>query len=277
MGTAAPVRFADTSLASAVTEVVARDSSTTAAALLTRLASETSMLTALSEVLSRHHAEAQQRLVSAGRVSSDSTTSADATAVLTIEYPGGGSVDVQPTRTASQVLALMPAPDADAIPGAPRARSSSPAPRDRTPAASGALVVRTQMAAQLAARSMTSGSIREILDYALTDSDYSSVLALLATVGGNTGAPPASAAAIAALPDIELGATEAEASCAICLTELGQCGPTKALPCGSGNVPHAFHAQCITAWLRLHSTCPTCRARLAEPGAQLPLAPAGST
>jgi hypothetical protein len=248
-----------------VTEVVARDSSTTAAALLSRLASETSMLAALSEVLSRHHAEAQQRLASAGRVS-ETTTSADAAAVLAIEYPG--SVDVQQARPAPQVLALMHAPDADAT-VAPRARSSSPAPRDRTPAASGALVVRTSVGAPVG------GSLRDLLDFALTDSDYSSVLALLATVGGNTGAPPASAAAIAALPDIELGAVEAEASCAICLTELGLCGPIKALPCGIGNVPHAFHAQCITAWLRLHSTCPTCRARLAEPGAGPPLAPAG--
>lgn len=259
-----------------MTDVVPRDGSSTAAALLTRLASETSMLTALSEVLSRHHAEAQQRLAAAGRVAD--STGTEPAPVLAIEYPGvhaEDSVDVRPARSASQVLALMHAGDGDAsIPGAPRARSSSPAPRDRTPAASGALVVRT-------AGRAAGGTLSSLLDFALTDSDYTAVLSLLATVGGNTGAPPASAAAIAALPDIVLDSVEAEASCAICLAELG-CGPAKALPCGTGNVPHAFHAQCIGAWLRLHNSCPTCRARLAEPDAAVaerdtppPLAPAG--
>jgi hypothetical protein len=146
--------------------------------------------------------------------------------------------------------------------GATHSRSTSPSPRDRTPAAGGTLVVRNA-AGGLASR-MANGSLRELLDYVLSDSDLSNVLSLLATVGGNTGCPPASTAAIEAVPEVTLTDADAQAaSCAICLADLG-CGPVKAMPCGTPRVPHAFHAPCINAWLRLHNSCPTCRASLAE-------------
>jgi hypothetical protein len=234
--------------------------------LLTRLANETSMLNALTEVLSRHHMEAQQRLAAAtARLHVAETSAAMALPpvppepadVLAIEYPSDplAHSGVAPPAAVESAAAVVVV----------RSRSPSPSPRDRTPAAAGALVVRNVAGAQLASR-MATGSLRDLLDFALTDSDFSNVLALLATVGGNTGAPPASAAAIDAVPEIQFSDEDHLASsCPICLTDLG-CGMVKALPCGD-RVQHAFHAQCINAWLRLHNSCPTCRASLVEPGA----------
>ena len=40
--------------------------------------------------------------------------------------------------------------------------------------------------------------------------------------------------------------------CPICFTEL--CATDKYLPC-----KHAFHTECIDAWLKCASTCPLCR------------------
>lgn len=296
-----------------VTPAPPRESTTAAtanaaSALLTRLANETSLLNALTEVLTRHHAEAQQRLAAAAArlsVAENSTgllrpgrsaasplpLPSESADVLAIEYPSdghGASLDGRTDATSPlplahgrEVLALTHAPDdvnnaldsahmagsLDSTAAAVvRSRSTSPSPRDRTPAAGGALVVRSPAGAQLASR-MAAGSLRDLLDYALTDTDFTNVLALLTSVGGNTGAPPASAAAIDAVPEVQLTDVDAmAASCAICLADLG-CGAVKSLPCGAARVPHAFHAQCINAWLRLHNSCPTCRASIAEPAA----------
>lgn len=45
------------------------------------------------------------------------------------------------------------------------------------------------------------------------------------------------------------------ADCAICLTEFAAGDEIRLLPqCG-----HGFHVSCIDAWLRSHSSCPSCR------------------
>ena len=44
--------------------------------------------------------------------------------------------------------------------------------------------------------------------------------------------------------------------CAVCIAELRDGDAARLLPrCG-----HCFHADCVGAWLRLHATCPLCRA-----------------
>ncbi|CAO2186166.1 unnamed protein product [Urochloa humidicola] len=74
-----------------------------------------------------------------------------------------------------------------------------------------------------------------------------------------------SADAIAALPtfvfapgggggDGEPAATEMD--CPVCLGQVEAGEKVRRLPkCG-----HSFHAECVDAWLRAHSTCPMCRA-----------------
>uniref|UniRef100_A0A0D9Y7G3 RING-type domain-containing protein n=1 Tax=Oryza glumipatula TaxID=40148 RepID=A0A0D9Y7G3_9ORYZ len=79
--------------------------------------------------------------------------------------------------------------------------------------------------------------------------------------------PPAAAAAsartrddvLASLPVFVVrssGGEKAEAECAVCIAELRDGDECRALPrCG-----HRFHAACVDGWLRLHTTCPLCRA-----------------
>ncbi|GJN14156.1 hypothetical protein PR202_gb00942 [Eleusine coracana subsp. coracana] len=51
------------------------------------------------------------------------------------------------------------------------------------------------------------------------------------------------------------------AECAVCIVELKDGDSARRLPrCG-----HRFHADCVGTWLRLHATCPLCRAGVAEP------------
>ncbi|KAL2251264.1 UNVERIFIED_CONTAM: RING-H2 finger protein ATL22 [Sesamum indicum] len=46
--------------------------------------------------------------------------------------------------------------------------------------------------------------------------------------------------------------------CAICLSDVRGGDRYRKLPeCG-----HCFHAQCIDAWFKVHSTCPLCRTRM---------------
>ncbi|EEE54105.1 hypothetical protein OsJ_00860 [Oryza sativa Japonica Group] len=64
-----------------------------------------------------------------------------------------------------------------------------------------------------------------------------------------------SAAAIAALPTFGYEASAAAAAaldCAVCLGQVDAGEKVRQLPkCG-----HLFHAECVDAWLRAHSTCP---------------------
>ncbi len=146
---------------------------------------------------------------------------------------------------------------------APSPRAGSLSPRDHTPASSGALVLRSGRVAPGAG-----DSLRSLLDYAFSDADFASVLALLAAAGGHAGPAPASAAAIDALPALHLAVAGCDGTaCPVCLCDLGAEAPVKAMPCGTVHVPHAFHAHCIERWLRLHNSCPTCRTALAEPPA----------
>ncbi|KAH7433980.1 hypothetical protein KP509_07G095600 [Ceratopteris richardii] len=82
---------------------------------------------------------------------------------------------------------------------------------------------------------------------------------------GRTGSPPASKAAIAAMPTFKVGkqtfgsdacgtTDEALNECAVCkeVFEIG--GEVKEMPC-----KHFYHSDCILPWLELHSTCPLCR------------------
>jgi len=49
--------------------------------------------------------------------------------------------------------------------------------------------------------------------------------------------------------------------CAVCIVELRDGDSARLLPrCG-----HRFHADCVGAWLRLHATCPLCRASVVAP------------
>ncbi|CAN6351313.1 unnamed protein product [Urochloa humidicola] len=51
--------------------------------------------------------------------------------------------------------------------------------------------------------------------------------------------------------------------CAVCIVELRHGDAARRLPrCG-----HRFHADCVGAWLRLHATCPLCRATVVAPAA----------
>uniref|UniRef100_A0A0D9WFL1 RING-type E3 ubiquitin transferase n=1 Tax=Leersia perrieri TaxID=77586 RepID=A0A0D9WFL1_9ORYZ len=54
------------------------------------------------------------------------------------------------------------------------------------------------------------------------------------------------------------------AECAVCIVELRDGDTARLLPrCG-----HRFHADCVAAWLRLHSTCPLCRAAVLAPASK---------
>ncbi|KAG5147210.1 hypothetical protein AAZX31_06G014400 [Glycine max] len=75
--------------------------------------------------------------------------------------------------------------------------------------------------------------------------------------------PPASAnkgvkkKVLRSLPKVTASAESAVkfADCAICLTEFAAGDEIRVLPqCG-----HGFHVSCIDAWLRSHSSCPSCR------------------
>ncbi|CAM0880384.1 unnamed protein product [Alopecurus aequalis] len=68
------------------------------------------------------------------------------------------------------------------------------------------------------------------------------------------------ASALSALPVTayrkEVGA--AGADCAVCLSELVDGDKVRELP----NCGHAFHVECVDAWLRSRTTCPLCRAEV---------------
>jgi len=94
------------------------------------------------------------------------------------------------------------------------------------------------------------------------DNIWTSWNAHMATRRANTGMKDKS---IKALPSIIYGksimpllATE----CAICLAEFVEGEDVKVLP----RCNHGFHMECVDKWLRSHSSCPTCRHCLLDPG-----------
>lgn len=55
--------------------------------------------------------------------------------------------------------------------------------------------------------------------------------------------------------------------CIVCLCQVSPRDEYRKLPnCDHGN---QFHARCIDAWLKDHSTCPICRSHIPRPLAQL--------
>ncbi|CAL4900260.1 unnamed protein product [Urochloa decumbens] len=76
------------------------------------------------------------------------------------------------------------------------------------------------------------------------------------------GAPPLEDVALALPVYIYSSAGGAEGGkqdadeCAVCIVDLRDGEPARRVPrCG-----HQFHADCVATWLRLHATCPLCRA-----------------
>nr|CAB3475786.1 unnamed protein product [Digitaria exilis] len=93
------------------------------------------------------------------------------------------------------------------------------------------------------------------------------VLAAAAAADANGGGDRGmSADAIAALPTFTFsvdGDEVAALDCPVCLGQAEAGDKVRRLPkCG-----HAFHAECVDAWLRAHSTCPMCRAAVGPPAA----------
>ncbi|OQE46657.1 hypothetical protein PENCOP_c001G04221 [Penicillium coprophilum] len=78
------------------------------------------------------------------------------------------------------------------------------------------------------------------------------------TGGTSTAAPPASDAAVRALPrrkvNEEMMGSEGKAECSICMENVELGLEVTVLPC-----THWFHFNCIHAWLTQHDTCPHCR------------------
>ena len=74
-----------------------------------------------------------------------------------------------------------------------------------------------------------------------------------------TGTPPTSQMAIASLPVVNVQSEdgEAEKDCPICTETFEHMEPATKLPCG-----HYFHRDCVVPWLKMHSTCPSCRHEL---------------
>ncbi|XP_071732811.1 probable E3 ubiquitin-protein ligase RHC2A [Rutidosis leptorrhynchoides] len=68
--------------------------------------------------------------------------------------------------------------------------------------------------------------------------------------------PPASKAAVEALPDIEIQETDVvtESHCAVCKEAFELQAQVKQMPC-----QHLYHSDCILPWLSLRNTCPLCR------------------
>ncbi|UJR16536.1 hypothetical protein I4U23_003436 [Adineta vaga] len=78
-------------------------------------------------------------------------------------------------------------------------------------------------------------------------------------MGENSGPAPAPENRINSIPTVKVTGEQARDNlqCAICMDDFKENDEAKRLPCS-----HHFHEECISRWLRLHGTCPTCRVTL---------------
>lgn len=72
----------------------------------------------------------------------------------------------------------------------------------------------------------------------------------------NEGTPPALPQVIESLPKRNITKEQVDVclSCTICRCDYEEDETVFELPCS-----HLFHPQCVTTWLKMHATCPTCR------------------
>lgn len=78
--------------------------------------------------------------------------------------------------------------------------------------------------------------------------------------GGHNGPPPASKAAVNALPSISVKEQHIEddsATCPVCKERMELSEIAKELPC-----QHIYHESCIMPWLNVRNSCPVCRFEL---------------
>lgn len=72
--------------------------------------------------------------------------------------------------------------------------------------------------------------------------------------------------------DAAAGVKVMATECTICLGEFVDGEKVRVLP----KCNHGYHVRCIDTWLATHSSCPTCRRSLAEPGAGVVVASAAA-
>ena len=84
---------------------------------------------------------------------------------------------------------------------------------------------------------------------------------MMAGGNGRFGSPPASAEAVAALPEFAFDSSSlqlsANSDCSVCLEEFKVGDVVRQLPC-----KHCFHSRepdCLGPWLAQHASCPSCR------------------
>ena len=95
------------------------------------------------------------------------------------------------------------------------------------------------------------------------------ILNRLMEEAGNDGSPrPCSEETIAAIESYPLTTRQVNelkeagtCECSICMSEFHVDTIVKKLP----NCNHIFHCDCIDAWLRMHNSCPVCRAEIKIP------------
>ncbi|KAI9865838.1 MAG: hypothetical protein M1824_000098 [Vezdaea acicularis] len=100
-------------------------------------------------------------------------------------------------------------------------------------------------------------------DTVFTQEAFDRVMSQLMEQNSGNGAPPASEAAIRALPEKAIDKTmlggESKAECTICSDDVVLGDIVTVLPCS-----HWFHGPCVKLWLESHDTCPICRKSLKD-------------